>query len=430
LYKNCCKNAEKLTLAGLMIQFQKFTLSNGLTVIHHPDDATQLVCVNILYDVGARDERPEKTGFAHLFEHLMFSGSVNIENYDEHLEKAGGENNAFTTNDITNYYLTIPRNNVETAFWLESDRMLSLAFSEKGLDVQRNVVMEEFKQRYLNQPYGDVWLLLKPLAYKVHPYRWNTIGMELSHIENATMEDVKSFFFTHYVPSNAILVIAGNINLEKAKQLSEKWFGGIASPPKPLRQLPAEASQTEKRTLRVEREVPQDAIYKCYHMCDRNHPDYVVLDMITDALSNGQSSRFHEHLIKKKQLFSEVQAYVSGDRDPGLLVLSGKLNPEVSFEQAEAALDEELRGIIENPPEGRELEKMKNKTESLHAFTEINLMNRALGLATYEWLGDANRINTEIEQYRKVSAADFSHCASKYFTENNASVLYYAKKSS
>jgi len=410
-----------------MIQFQKFSLSNGLTVLHHPDESTQLVCLNILYDVGARDENPSRTGFAHLFEHLMFSGSVNIENYDEPLEKAGGENNAFTTNDLTNYYLTIPKNNVETAFWLESDRMLSLAFSEKGLDVQRNVVMEEFKQRYLNQPYGDVWLLLKPLAFKTHPYRWNTIGMELSHIEHASMQEVKDFFTTHYVPSNAILVISGNISMDKSREMSEKWFGSIPAGKKPVRNLPAEEKQTEKRTLRVNREVPQDAIYKCYHMCDRNHADYAVFDLFSDVLSNGNSSRFHETLIKQKQLFSEVHAYVTGDRDPGLFVLSGKLNPDVDFETAEKALDEEIEKLKKEPPAGRELEKVKNKMESMLTFTEINLMNRALGLATFEWLGDANRINTEIEKYRQVKSEDFSRCAEQYLNDHQSSVLYYAK---
>ena len=312
-----------------MIKFKRFELENGLRIIVHQDKSTPLACLNILYDVGARDENPEQTGFAHLFEHLMFGGSVNIPSYDEPLQRVGGENNAFTTNDITNYYLTLPAENLETGFWLESDRMLSLAFSEKSLEVQRNVVIEEFKQRYLNQPYGDVWLLLRPMAYEVHPYLWDTIGKEISHIENAKIEDVKKFFAKFYCPNNAIMVVAGNVELDEVKRLAEKYFASIPKGPDNKRNLPIEPFQTEARSLTVERDVPVDAIYKAYHMCSRYDKEYYTIDLISDVLSQGNSSRLHNTLIKNKKLFSDLHAYVMGDFDKGLFVVSGKLSKGV-----------------------------------------------------------------------------------------------------
>jgi zinc protease len=307
-----------------MISFDRFTLENNLRVIVHRDTSTPMVCLDVLYDVGARDEEENKTGFAHLFEHLMFGGSINIPSYDEPLQLVGGENNAFTTNDLTNYYCTVPAENLETAFWLESDRMLSLAFTGKSLEVQRNVVIEEFKQRYLNQPYGDVWLLLRPLAYRVHPYKWATIGKEISHIEQATMDDVKGFFNKHYNPSNAILVVAGNVEVAEVKRLAEKWFAPIPSGTKPKRALPPEPRQTEPRKLTVERDVPASSIYKVYHMCARNDEAYHTIDIISDILSRGNSSRMYKSLVKEKTLMSEVNAYVMGDIDKGLFVISGK----------------------------------------------------------------------------------------------------------
>ncbi|HVA97429.1 MAG TPA: pitrilysin family protein, partial [Bacteroidia bacterium] len=347
-----------------MIKYEKFQLANGLKVIVHEDKFTELACMNILYDVGARDENPEQTGFAHLFEHLMFGGSINIPSYDEPLQRAGGENNAFTTNDITNYYLTLPAINIETAFWLESDRMLSLAFSEKSLEVQRNVVIEEFKQSYLNQPYGDAWLLMRPLAYKVHPYRWSTIGKEISHIENAKIEDVKNFFKKHYVPSNAILVVAGNVTLEQIKKLSDKWFGPISGGTKTKRALPVEPIQKEARTLTVERNVPASRIYKAYHVCARTDDDFYATDLLSDILSRGNSSRLYKSLVKDKKMFNEISAHTSGDMDKGLFVISGKLAKNVSMEEAEKSIEEEL-ALLKNELIGKEeLEKVKNKIES------------------------------------------------------------------
>ena len=411
-----------------MVNFEKFELKNGLKVIVNSDTTTPLVAMNILYQVGARDEDPDKTGFAHLFEHLMFGGSVNIPNYDEPLQMAGGENNAFTNNDFTNYYLTIPKQNLEAAFWLESDRMLSLAFSPKSLDVQRQVVVEEFRQRYLNQPYGDTWLLLRPLAYKVHPYQWATIGKEVSHIEDAKLEDVKSFFSDYYHPGNAVLTLSGNINLTEAKELSEKWFGPIAKKKKKKRLIPREPEQVEKRTLTVEKDVPYDSLYKAWHCCARKDANYFATDLLTDVLSGGKSSRLFQVLVKEKKLFSGISAYMLGDLDESLVVAEGKLIKGVSFADAEAALDEELSKIMETEIPERELKKVRQKAESGLVFGEMNHANRALSLAYYEMLGDANMINEQVENYRSVTATQIKETAKEIFRDSNSSVLYYTAK--
>lgn len=412
-----------------MIHFDKFKLKNNLTVIVHQDKSTPMACINIIYDVGARDEDESKTGFAHLFEHLMFGGSVNIPNYDEPLQIVGGENNAFTTNDITNYYCTVPAENLETAFWLESDRMLSLAFTEKSLEVQRSVVIEEFKQRYLNQPYGDVWLLLRPLAYNQHPYKWATIGKEVSHIENATMADVKAFFKKHYCPSNAILVVAGNVELEQVKQLAEKWFEPIPSGEKPKRNLPVEPKQTEYRSLTVEREdIPINSIYRAYHMCARNDAEYHTVDVMSDILSRGNSSRLYKNLIKDKQLFSDINAYVMGDFDKGLFVISGKVNDGITIEQAEAGIDAEIKKLQDELISADELQKCKNKVESTVTYSETDVLNKATNLAISELLGDADLINLEIENYQKVTAEQVQQQAKEILRKENCSTLFYLKK--
>jgi zinc protease len=408
-----------------MIKFERFTLANGLKVIYHQDNATPLVCMNILYDVGARDEHPEHTGFAHLFEHLMFGGSVNIPNYDEPLQMVGGENNAFTNNDITNYYLTLPADNAETAFWLESDRMLSLAFTPKSLEVQRQVVIEEFKQRYLNQPYGDVWLLLKPLAYKVHPYQWNTIGKEISHIENATMDEVKDFFKKFYHPANAIMVVAGPIELEKVKEWSQKWFGTIPAQVKDQRNLPAEPAQTEARKLVVYRDVPANSIYKAWHIGKRTDKSYHHFDLISDILSNGKSSRLYLNLVKEKKMFTEINAYVSGDLDNGLFIVSGKLTAGTNVENAEKEIDLAVYQFVEEKLAENELQKVKNKVESVLNFSNTNVLNKAMNLAYYELLGDADLLNKEEENYASITSEEIQQTAQTYFTENNSVSLHY-----
>jgi predicted Zn-dependent peptidase len=412
-----------------MIDFKKFELENGLRVIVHKDSSTPIVAMNILYDVGARDEDPEKTGFAHLFEHLMFGGSENIPKYDLPLENAGGENNAFTNNDITNYYLTIPKQNLELAFWLESDRMNQLAFSPKSLDVQRNVVIEEFKQSYLNQPYGDVWLLLRPLAYKVHPYQWSTIGKDISHIEDATMEDVKDFYNRFYNPANAIFVIAGDVEVEEIKVLSEKWFGPITNKGSFKRELPDEPVQTQARTLTVERDVPIDAIYKAYHICSRKDADYYATDLISDILSNGNSSRLYTKLVKEQKLFSEINAYVTGDIDKGLLIVTGKLVEGIKMYEAEKAILKEVELLGKEAVAKDELQKVKNKIESSLIFSETSALNKAMNLAYAELLGDADLINQEIMKYSKVTTDDILRISREIFkTGNSSTIYYYAKK--
>lgn len=411
-----------------MIDYKEYTLSNGLSLIVHQDTSTPMAAVNILYDVGARDEDPERTGFAHLFEHLMFGGSVNIPSYDEPLERAGGENNAFTSNDITNYYLSLPAANLETAFWLESDRMLNLAFSEKSLEVQRNVVMEEFKQRYLNQPYGDAWLLLRPLAYKQHPYQWPTIGKELSHIADATMDDVKAFYGKYYNPCNAIMSVTGNVDPEKVFELAEKWFGPIPSGEPYNRDLPAEPTQKKTRFLEVERDVPSDALFMAWHMPGRLDKNYHRTDLISDILSHGESSRFTQKLIKEKQLFSDLNAYISGDMDPGLFIISGKLNEGVSFESAEKAIYRELEMLKENPPPEEELQKTKNKIESILVFSELKITTIALNLCIAKLMGDTSLVNTELEKYLKVTPQMISDQAKEIFKAENCSILHYKSK--
>ncbi|SDC27938.1 M16 family metallopeptidase [Pedobacter soli] len=408
-----------------MVDFNRFTLANGLKVLVHEDATTPMAVLNILYDVGARDEDPEKTGFAHLFEHLMFGGSINIPNYDEPLQRVGGENNAFTSNDITNYYITLPAENIETAFWLESDRMLSLAFSEKSLDTQRNVVSEEFKQRYLNQPYGDVWLKLRPLAYKKHAYRWATIGKELSHIENATMDDVKAFFKKHYNPQNAILVVGGNVKTEEVKKLAEKWFEPIPAGEKYHRNLVQEEPQTEARQETVKANVPLNAIYMAFKMPGRLNSDYYAFDLLSDILSRGQSSRLYNSLLKEQQLFSEINAYISSSLDPGLFIVEGKLVEGVVIETAEKAIWAELEKLKTELVSDTELTKVKNKVESILVFSEMGLLDKAMNLAYYELLGDAALLNNETAEFLKVQSADIQRIANETFNKNSSSTLYY-----
>lgn len=408
-----------------MIHFEKFTLDNGLRVIVHQDLSTPMAVMNVMYDIGARDENPAQTGFAHLFEHLMFGGSVNIPSYDEPLQMAGGENNAYTTNDLTNYYIQLPAENLETAFWLESDRMLSLAFGEKSLDVQRKVVCEEFKEHYLTKPYGDVWHKMRELAYTTHPYRWMTIGKELSHIENAKLEDVKAFFFKYYRPVNAVLVVAGNVTTEKVKELAEKWFGNIPAGDKYVRNLPVEPEQTAPRKLEVKAKVPVDAFYKCWHIPARLDERYHAIDLLSDILGGGASSRLHQTLVKEKKLFSNIDCHHSGSTDAGLLTIEGKLVKGVNIEDADKAVEDILRQLQEEPVMEIELQKVKNKTESMMAFEDMSVMNRANSLAYYELLGNADLMNTELSLYEKVTAAEIKAESKAIFRPENSNTLYY-----
>ncbi len=408
-----------------MVKFNRFTLDNGLRVIVHEDSTTPMAVLNILYDVGARDEDPGQTGFAHLFEHLMFGGSVNIPDYDQPLQRVGGENNAFTSNDITNYYITLPSENIETAFWLESDRMLSLAFSKKSLEVQRNVVIEEFKQRYLNQPYGDVWLRLRPMVYKKHAYQWATIGKEIKHIEDAKIEDVKAFFKKHYNPQNAIMVVGGDVKTEAVKQLAEKWFGPIPAGEKYHRNLPQEPEQHEERRDTVTAKVPLNDVYIAFQMEDRLDKSYYAVELMSDVLSRGNSSRLYRSLVKEKQLFSEVHAYMTGSLDKGMFVCEGKPLENVSTEAAEAAIWEELEKLKTDEIPADELTKVQNKTESTMIFSEMSLLDKAMNLASFELLGDADMMNHETAKYLAVTPAQIKEAANKIFRKDNSSTLIY-----
>ncbi len=408
-----------------MINFERFVLSNGLKVLIHKDMATPMAVVNVLYDVGARDEDENRTGFAHLFEHLMFGGSINIPDYDEPLQQAGGENNAYTTNDLTNYYCQLPAENIETAFWLESDRMLSLAFDEKSLDVQRKVVSEEFKEHYLNKPYGEVWNKIREMAYKKHPYKWMTIGKELKHIEEAKLQDVKNFFYKHYTPANAILVVAGNVETEHVMRLTEKWFGPIPAGEKYVRQLPQEPKQTEPRRMEITADVPLDAFYKVWHMASRLERGYYITDLITDILGGGASSRLFQSLVKEKKLFSSIDCSHFGSSDTGLLSIEGKLVKGVKIEEAEKAVNEEVEKMKTQLVEEKELQKVINKTESTILFEDMSVMSRANSLAYYELLGDAQLMNDELQKYESVTAQELMDESIRIFDERNSNTLYY-----
>ncbi len=412
-----------------MIQFERFQLDNGLKVVVHQDTSTPMVVVNVLYNVGAKDENPNKTGFAHLFEHLMFGGSVNIPVFDEPLQRAGGENNAYTTNDLTNYYCSLPAENIETAFWLESDRMLSLAFSPKSLEVQRKVVCEEFKEHYINKPYGDAWHKMRELAYTKHPYRWMTIGASLAHVEQATMEDVKEFFFQFYRPNNAILVVTGNVTTDQVKVLAEKWFGPIPAGKPYVRNLPVEPKQEKSRTLDVRADVPMDMLMMTWHMGGRFEPGYHATDLITDVLGGGASARLYEQLIKVKQLFSSIDCFHFGTVDPGLLVITGKLVKGVTMSVAEKAVLAEVEQLKNTLLPSKEVQKVINKTESLICFEDMSIMNRAHSLAFYELLGDAAMMNEELAKYQAVTPEMIQETANIIFDENNRNTLYYYSKS-
>ncbi|MBR1519770.1 MAG: insulinase family protein [Bacteroidaceae bacterium] len=406
----------------------KHTLENGLRIVHQQDTSTQMVTLNVLYQVGSRNESPEHTGFAHLFEHLMFGGSVNIPNYDEPLQLACGDNNAFTTNDYTNYYLTVPAANVETGFWLESDRMMSLAFTPESLEVQRKVVMEEFKQHYITPPYGDISHLISALAYKVHPYRWPTIGLKLSHIADVTMDEVKDFFFRFYAPNNAILSVVGNITMEETVRLAEKWFGPVPRRQIDMTPIPQEPEQTEQRRLTVEREVPGDVLYFSFPIVGVTHPDFHCCDMISDTLSAGKSCRLNHHLVEEQHLFTNIDAYVAPHIDPGQLFIAGMQAEGVSMEEAEAAVWQELDMLLDEGIGEDELEKVKNKFEANFMKERANRQKFAAQLAFYEMLGDAAWADKEVEAYRSVTKEHFMQVCHKTLRREKASVLWYLRK--
>jgi zinc protease len=411
-----------------MIEYEKFTLDNGLTVIYHEDKTTPMAMVNVMYNVGARDEDEHRTGFAHLFEHLMFGGSKHIPSYDTPLQKAGGECNAFTSNDVTNYYNHLPVQNIETAFWLESDRMLELAFTPESLEVQRNVVIEEFKQRYLNQPYGDVWMQLRPLIFQSHPYKWATIGKEIAHIENATLEEVKSFFFKFYAPANAILVVAGNIELDEVKRLAKKWFSDIPNRAKYVRNIAPEPKQTEPRELTLERDVPADALYVAFRMGNRASEEHYIGDLISDLLAGSNSSRLYNKLIVEEKKFNSISAYITGDMEEGLFVISGNLSDGVSKEEGLKLIWQELESLKSTEIPDDELTKVKNKHKTRKVFGEQSLLNRVINIAYFEVLGMLDQINDELHHFDKIQPETVLGFATSIFDKNNSSTLHIIAK--
>lgn len=411
-----------------MIDVTRYTLDNGLRVLHHYDANTRMTALNVLYDVGSKDDMPHRTGFAHLFEHLMFGGSINIPDFDTPLQLTGGENNAWTSNDITNYYTIAPTHNIETAFWLESDRMLGLDFSQKSLDVQRNVVIEEFKQRNLNAPYGDIYQLIRPLAYTCHPYRWPVIGRRIEDIEEATLDEVKEFFYTHYAPNNAILCVAGNITAEETLSLCEKWFAPIPSRDIAPRNLPQEPEQTAARHLEVERNVPLDAIVKVYHMYPRRHKHYQACDLLSDVLGTGASSRLYSELVQNKQIFNSIDASISGEIESGLFIINGKLNKGVTMQEANEAIEDVIGRIHREGITERELNKVINRFEAEHLVSNLNYTDKAANLAYHELIGRAEDINTEVDKYKTLTPDTIQHVSQQILRKENCSTLFYHAK--
>lgn len=410
-----------------MIEYTEYKFQNGLTLITHNDKNTPLAVVNILYKVGSRNEQSEMTGFAHLFEHLMFGGSKHVPDFDKNLQRIGAENNAFTNTDVTNYYIILGAENIETALWVESDRMQYLNLDQRSLDVQKKVVMEEYKQRYLNVPYGDVWLKLRPLAYKVHPYQWPTIGMDINHIEQATLENVKNFHETYYSPNNSVITIAGNIDPDNTADLVEKWFGTIPSSGKKRHEIASEPEQTLSRFLEVSSKVPLDAIYKAFHMPGRGWKDYVIADLLSDLLGRGKSSRLYQRLVKEKKIFNSINSSILGTADPGLLVISGKVNPGVHIKDADRHIEEEIKEIYQKLNDS-EVEKVINQAESSSIFSETELLNRSINLSVAHAIGDTSLVNKEIEYIRNINKDEILNMAKMILDNSNCNTLYYKSK--
>ena len=408
-----------------MIPYRKTTLDNGLTVVVNRDRASKLAAVNLLYKVGARNEDPSRTGFAHLFEHLMFRGTRDVPDFDLRVQLASGDNNAFTNNDYTDFYITLPLDNVQTALWLESDRMQGLDITPAKLETEKKVVIEEFRQRYLNQPYGDQTMLLRGLAYRVHPYRWATIGLTTDHIASATLDEVRTFYRTHYRPSNAVLSISADLEEERMLELAGTWFGRLEDRPGADAPIPQEPPQEEPRRLEVVRDVPASTLTLAYHMGGRTSADFHTADLVSDLLSNGDSSRLYRRLVRERRLLSTVNAYITGDVDPGLFVLTGHLLPGTTPQQAEEALLGEVRDLAENPPGDYECEKVKNKFEANTLFGEINVMNKAMNLGFYEMLGDIGLVNRETAIYRSIAPDEIADFCRRTFRPENSSTLLY-----
>ncbi|MEN2281850.1 pitrilysin family protein [Algoriphagus sp. SE2] len=413
-----------------MLPYHQFYLNNGLEVIVHEDHSSKMAVFNLLYKVGSRNENPGKTGLAHFFEHLMFGSSKNVPVFDRELERVGGSCNAFTSPDITNYYISLPASNIETAFWLESDRMLQLTLSEKTIETQRKVVIEEFKQRYLNQPYGDIWHHLRDLAYTKHPYRWPTIGQDLKDIEGYNKDDIWDFYKSHYSPDNAILVVGGNVSLSQIEALAKKWFAPIKPSVKTRSEITQEPEQKQMRIKKVMAKVPTDALYKAFKIPGKNESGYAEADLISDLMGFGKSSILEQKLVKNGKLFASIGGYVLGSVDPGLLVFSGKMESGVSSEEAEVALDQEIQSFIDNKIEDNSLQKIKNQDEAMKSYESIQLLNRVYNLAYYAHLGSPDLYMEEFENKSKINSEELSSWAKKILIDEKSSVIHYKSISS
>ncbi|MBR6758806.1 MAG: insulinase family protein [Alistipes sp.] len=411
-----------------MITYSKHKLENGLTLLANHDRTSRMAAVNILYKVGARNENPSRTGLAHLFEHLMFKGTHSVPDFDTPVQMACGENNAFTNNDYTDFYITLPVDNIQTALWLESDRMHGLNLSEEAIEIEKRVVIEEFRQRYLNQPYGDVMMLMRQMAYTRHPYRWATIGLSPDHISSASVEEIRAFYERYYQPSNAILSVSGDIEPEAFFSLAEKWFSGIENRDFAPQQIPVEPEQTEPRRMEVERDVPATMIVIAFHMGNRLSPDFFVGDMTSDLLAGGDSARLYDRLIKRKRLFATANAYISGDLDCGTFCFTGQLLPTTSVEAAEEAIWAEISELQQGKVSKYEIAKVKNKFEANTLFGELNVMNKAMNLGYYEMTGDISLINREVDIYRSLGAEDVADFSRRIFRRENSSTLIYRAK--
>ncbi len=409
-----------------MIQYEKITLNNGLRLLVNENKDTSICTVNALYDVGSRDENPNKTGIAHLLEHLMFEGSQHISSYDNALQMAGGESNAFTNSDTTNYYLYLPAQNIETAFWLESDRLLGLNLTEEKVAIQKKVVLEEFEETTHDIPYGMAWHKLRNLAYKVHPYKWPVIGEKMEHIEQTFLPDILKFYETHYQPQNSVWVVTGPNKTQEIVDLAEKWLGSIPNKKKYQRNLKAENWETRTfQELNLTDDVPAQALYFTFLMPHRNHPDYYACEFISDVLATGQSCRLIQEVVKQNQIFSHIDCFVTGDIDEGLFVIEGRVATDVKIEEAEQAIWQILEELQTNKIGETELERVKNQIESHITFSETSGMNMAINLALYEQIGNAEEINLEVQKIRALTAEHILEVAQRIFKRDNCCLLRY-----
>ena len=421
------------------LQFQRHILANGLRLIVHEDHSTPLASCNVVYNVGSRDENPDMTGMAHLFEHFMFTGSRNIADFDAQLQRVGAINNAYTTQDITHYYITLPAVNIEHALWLESDRMLELAFQQEKLDIQKHVVIEEFKENFLNRPYGDMWMLYNQFYFQKHPYQWLPIGKEISHIEKVTMDNMKAFFYTFYRPNNAVLTISGNVKFEEIVPLVEKWFGAIPAGPVSSvetrhgtslqdtreKQFPQEDPPTQHRLFEVHRKVPADMLFKGWPTCGRLDSDFYAYDMLSDLFGSGQSSYLYKKFVMEEAVFTDISAYITGTLDPGIFIIGGRPAEGVSIEEADQKLNDFLYQLPENCISAHDLQKVKNRVESIILQNDIKIEDRSSSLAVAESFSCAEDFNDETNRYFAVTEEQINTLCHNIFRQEQEATMFY-----